>query len=46
MEWEKTSENYMFDERVISKIYKELLQINKKKDKRREKKKLGENKKV
>ena len=30
MEWEKTSENYMFDERVISKIYKELLQINSK----------------
>ena len=30
MEWEKTSENYMFEERLISKIYKELLQINSK----------------
>lgn len=30
MEWEKTFENYTFDERLISKIYKELLQINSK----------------
>ena len=30
MEWEKTSENYMFEERLISKLYKELLQINSK----------------
>ena len=30
MEWEKTFENYMFDERLISKIYNELLQINSK----------------